>query len=70
MKLLNHFRSSKSFRVRIALELKGLAYDHAPVQITRCEHRKAPCAALSANALGRARVRAPAQPSACPGSQA
>ena len=31
MKLHNYFRSSASFRVRIALELKGLAYDYLPV---------------------------------------
>jgi len=27
MKLFNYFRSSASFRVRIALQLKGLGYD-------------------------------------------
>jgi glutathione S-transferase len=31
MKLYSYFRSSASFRVRIALALKGLAYDYIPV---------------------------------------
>ncbi|MGZ9031778.1 MAG: maleylacetoacetate isomerase [Burkholderiaceae bacterium] len=35
MKLYNYFRSSASFRVRIALNLKGLPYDHAVVHLTR-----------------------------------
>lgn len=35
MKLHNYFRSSASYRVRIALELKGLAYDYAAVHLTR-----------------------------------
>jgi len=51
MKLHNYFRSSASFRVRIALELKGLAYDYIAVRITRGEHRKAPYATLSADGL-------------------
>ena len=51
MKLHNYFRSSASFRVRIALELKGLAYDYVAVQIAKCEHRQAPYAALSADGL-------------------
>ena len=51
MKLHNYFRSSASFRVRIALELKGLAYDYVAVQLTRDEHRQAPYAALSADGL-------------------
>ena len=33
MKLYNYFRSSASFRVRIALQLKGLNYDYVPVHI-------------------------------------
>ena len=32
MKLYNYFRSSASFRVRIALELKGLGYDYVPAE--------------------------------------
>lgn len=35
MKLYNYFRSSASYRVRIALNLKGLAYNYLPVHLTR-----------------------------------
>src|SRR5215217_151626 len=35
MKLHNYFRSSSSFRVRIAMELKGLKYDYIPVHIAK-----------------------------------
>lgn len=38
MKLYNYFRSSASFRVRIALELKGLAYEYQPVQLLKKEN--------------------------------
>ncbi|WP_066265222.1 maleylacetoacetate isomerase [Hydrogenophaga palleronii] len=41
MKLYNYFRSSASFRVRIALALKGMAYDYVPVHIARGEHKQA-----------------------------
>lgn len=37
MKLHNYFRSSASFRVRIALALKGLPYDYVSVQLARGE---------------------------------
>lgn len=39
MKLFNYFRSSASYRVRIALALKGLAYEYVPVHLVRAEHR-------------------------------
>ena len=51
MKLHNYFRSSASFRVRIALELKGLAYEYIAVHIAKGEHKKEPYAALSADTL-------------------
>ena len=35
MKLYNYFRSSASYRVRIALALKGLDYDYIPVHLQR-----------------------------------
>jgi len=35
MKLYNYFRSSASFRVRIALALKGLDYEYAPVHLLK-----------------------------------
>ena len=35
MKLYSYFRSSASYRVRIALSLKGLAYDVVPVHLLR-----------------------------------
>ncbi len=51
MKLYNYFRSSASFRVRIALGLKGLPYDYIPVHIARGEHKKPPYVNLSADTL-------------------
>ena len=47
MKLYNYFRSSASFRVRIALELKGLAYDYVPVHLVKGEHKQPQYAAMS-----------------------
>ena len=47
LQLFNYFRSSASYRVRIALALKGLDYDYMPVQLTRNEHFKESYAALS-----------------------
>ncbi|MBP6493129.1 MAG: glutathione S-transferase N-terminal domain-containing protein, partial [Rhodoferax sp.] len=35
MKLYNYFRSSASFRVRIALALKGLPYEYVSVHLAR-----------------------------------
>ena len=37
MKLYNYFRSSASYRVRIALALKGLAYEYVPVHLVKNE---------------------------------
>ena len=51
MKLHNYFRSSASFRVRIALELKGLPYDYVPVHIAKGNHKLAAYAAVSPSAL-------------------
>lgn len=51
MKLYNYFRSSASFRVRIALELKGLAYEYVPVHLVKGEHKQPQYAALSPSLL-------------------
>ena len=37
MQLYSYFRSSASYRVRIALALKGLAYDYVPVHLVSSE---------------------------------
>ncbi|MGE0498168.1 MAG: maleylacetoacetate isomerase [Ramlibacter sp.] len=47
MKLYNYFRSSASFRVRIALELKGLPYDYIPVHLVKGEHKAPAYSAVS-----------------------
>jgi maleylacetoacetate isomerase len=47
MILHGYFRSSASFRVRIALNLKGLAYDQAPHHLRRGEQRAAGYLALN-----------------------
>ncbi|MDR3453294.1 MAG: maleylacetoacetate isomerase [Rhodoferax sp.] len=51
MKLYNYFRSSASFRVRIALQLKGLAYEYIPVHIAKGEHKQPGYAAISPELL-------------------
>jgi maleylacetoacetate isomerase/maleylpyruvate isomerase len=51
MKLHNYFRSSASFRVRIALELKGLGYEYLAVHLPRGEQNAQEYAALSASRL-------------------
>lgn len=51
MKLYSHARSSASFRVRIALALKGLPYDYAPVHLPRGEHLKPDLDALALERL-------------------
>ena len=51
MKLYNYFRSSASFRVRIALNLKGLASDYVPVHLAKGEQKQPEFAALTAEGL-------------------
>ena len=51
MKLYSYFRSSASYRVRIALALKGLAYDYMPVHLARNEHLGELFSAVSAARL-------------------
>lgn len=38
MRLYTYFRSSAAYRVRIALNLKGVAYESVPVHLVRNEH--------------------------------
>jgi maleylacetoacetate isomerase/maleylpyruvate isomerase len=40
MKLYTYFRSSAAYRVRIALNLKGVAYEALPVNLLKGEHRE------------------------------
>ncbi|MDR7149425.1 maleylacetoacetate isomerase/maleylpyruvate isomerase [Hydrogenophaga palleronii] len=51
MKLYNYFRSSASFRVRIALAIKGMAYEYLPVHIAKGEHRQTAFTDLSLEGL-------------------
>lgn len=51
MELYSYCRSSASFRVRIALELKGLAYDYRAVQLVKNEQLGEAYAAVSAARL-------------------
>ncbi|MEP5570057.1 MAG: maleylacetoacetate isomerase [Halioglobus sp.] len=39
MKLYSYFRSSAAFRVRIALNLKGLNFDYLPIDLVQQEHK-------------------------------
>ncbi|WP_448190796.1 maleylacetoacetate isomerase [Azospirillum sp. sgz301742] len=47
MKLYGYFRSSAAYRVRIALNLKGLAAEHIPVHLRKGEQKAGPFAALN-----------------------
>ena len=51
MQLYSYFRSSASFRVRIALGLKGLAYEYMPVHLVRREQLEAGFGELSPTRL-------------------
>jgi maleylacetoacetate isomerase/maleylpyruvate isomerase len=51
MELYNYFRSSASYRVRIALALKGLTYDYKPVHLAKNEQFNESFAAVSAARL-------------------
>jgi maleylpyruvate isomerase len=42
MKLFNFWRSSASYRVRLALEFKGLSYEYVPVNLTKGEQHESP----------------------------
>jgi maleylacetoacetate isomerase/maleylpyruvate isomerase len=51
MKLYNYFRSSASFRVRIALALKGLPYEYLPIHLAKGEHNQAEYTGIAADGL-------------------
>ena len=51
MELFSYFRSSASYRVRIALALKGLHYTYRPVHLVKNEQLQESFAAVSASRL-------------------
>jgi maleylpyruvate isomerase len=51
MKLYTFFRSSAAFRVRIALNVKGLPYEPAGVSLAKAEHQQPGYKALNAQGL-------------------
>ncbi len=51
MELFSYYRSSASYRVRIALALKGLDYTYSAVHLARSEQLKESYAAVSASRL-------------------
>ena len=51
MKLYGYWRSSASYRIRIVLNLKGVAWENVPVPLDRGEHRQPGFRALNPAAL-------------------
>ena len=51
MELYSYFRSSASYRVRIALALKGLPYDYLPIHLVKGEQVQAPFSDVSTTRL-------------------
>ena len=51
MELYNYFRSSASYRVRIALAIKGVSYDYVAVHLAKNEHLQPSFGALNAARL-------------------
>jgi maleylpyruvate isomerase len=51
VKLYSYFRSSAAYRVRIALNLKGLAYEYVPVHLRKGEQRDDPYRAVNPQGL-------------------
>ena len=51
MKLYTFFRGSSPFRLRIALNLKGLSYDSVPVHLGKNEHQRAEFGAVNPQQL-------------------
>jgi maleylacetoacetate isomerase len=51
MKLYSYFRSSASFRVRIALALKGLPYDYVSVHLAKGKHKESEYQSVAADGL-------------------
>lgn len=51
MKLYNYFRSSASYRVRIALAIKGIEYEYLPVHLAKGEHRQPGYGDIAADGL-------------------
>jgi maleylacetoacetate isomerase/maleylpyruvate isomerase len=51
VKLYTYFRSSASFRVRIALNLKGMGYEASSVHLPKGEHRAATYSKVNPQAL-------------------
>ena len=51
MKLYGYFRSSAAYRVRIALNLKGLKYEQIPIHLRKGEQRSGPYRAVNPQEL-------------------